>query len=287
MDLFAQVFGRLAVLGCVCLGLGGCAGSAPLSGEEAWEQFSSERRSDFSVRYSERDLVADVYLPPRDRYGSEAGKPVLILIHGGGWRGGSPDLLAPHSRYFSALGWVCVNIEYGLAKKGVSTLVDAEADIVAAWNWVVEEGAVRKWDLDRVAAIGESSGGQLACVLGILPSGGKSRVEKLVLANPVLDLKPLKWTRSIWEESGTEADLHSPLRHLRAGIPKLLVIHGERDATVPVAQAIEFERLGTEAGALVELRALDGVEHAFLLEGRLEESQQKAILEDVVRFLRP
>jgi acetyl esterase/lipase len=224
-------------------------------------------------------------------------RPVLILVHGGGWSRGTRDALAPHARYFAARGWVCVNISYRLTSEPGITLNEAQADVRAALAWVRSEAEKRGWDPARICALGESAGGQLVCALGLLPpEPEKWRVHSLVLVNPVLDLTTLSWalnTQGLREAGPVNpataashpAGMASPLFHLTRDEPPILLLHGRKDVTVPVAQAEAFAARAKTVGASVELVVLEDSAHAFLLRelGRPEEI--RAALRRIADFL--
>ena len=57
------------------------------------------------------------------------------------------------------------------------------------------------------------------------------------------------------------AQLASPVTHVDAEDPPFLIIHGERDRTVPVNQAKILHKTLEEAGAPTELLIVNGAEH--------------------------
>jgi dipeptidyl aminopeptidase/acylaminoacyl peptidase len=53
----------------------------------------------------------------------------------------------------------------------------------------------------------------------------------------------------------------SPISHVHAGAPPVLLMHGDSDAMVPADQSIRFERALTEAGGTVTLELVPGASH--------------------------
>jgi acetyl esterase/lipase len=223
--------------------------------------------------------------------------PVLILVHGGGWGGGSRDALASHARYFASLGWTCVNLSYRLTSMPNVTLMDTQADIRAAFDWVRSRADERKWDADRIVALGESAGGQLACVLGLLPpEAERRRARALVLINPVLDLTQLTWALNQpgLREAGPynastsvthPARLVSPVFHLTGDSPPILLVHGRSDSVVPFSQAEAFAESAKAVGTKVELVALENTNHAFLLQQYGRPETMRSTLRRITKFL--
>ena len=276
------------------------AGAQSADEKIAWDAFQKSSPPTETARYvpdGAANQSLEIYLPPSTEK-SAAKKPVLILVHGGGWSGGDRELLAPHARYFAALGWVCVNISYRLISEPGVTLQKAADDVRAAYDWVKREAPGRGWDVDRISAFGESAGGQLACALGVLPPDPQRwRVHSLVLINPVLDLSTLPWSHGapgvreggpITPETLPKHPVRavSPLFHLTAESPPILVAHGRTDTTVPIAQAEAFAAAAKKTDAHVELIVLENTGHAFLLKQYGDPTTIHATLKRVAEFLK-
>jgi len=244
-----------------------CLAHGNLADEAAWRAFTGSRQPDDVVAYVPNGAAnqsLEIYLPPEATEGKPA--PVLLFVHGGGWIRGTRSALAAHARYFAARGWVCVNISYRLTSEPGVTLADQQADVRAAFEWVHAHASRRGWDRERISALGESAGGQLVCALGVLPpETGSGSAHSLVLVNPVLDLTKLPW--ALTTPGVRDAALASPLLHLTSEAPPILLLHGRKDVTVPVAQAEAFAAKAKSVGADVRLIVLENAEHAFLLEG--------------------
>jgi len=274
--------------------------SDPASDEAAWGAFSKESAPNLTVALepAATGVKVDVYLPPAPTSAARPGLPVVMLLHGGGWGGGSNALLAPHARYLAASGFAVVNVAYRLTSAPGVTLAQAGEDARAGFAWIQAEAANRGWDANRISVMGESAGGELACALGILPPDAKRwRAHSLVLVNPVLDLTSLTWTRNQpglhanepFNPASPEKDpawKFSALFHLTGDAPPTLVLHGRNDATVPITQAEAFAAKGKAVGAKVELVTLNGAEHAFLLVGYGKPEVIHDSLKRIVTFLR-
>jgi dipeptidyl aminopeptidase/acylaminoacyl peptidase len=57
------------------------------------------------------------------------------------------------------------------------------------------------------------------------------------------------------------AQLASPVTHVDRGDPPLLVLHGNKDLTMPVEQAMELDAAYRNAGLVPRTIILDGVGH--------------------------
>jgi acetyl esterase/lipase len=113
----------------------------------------------------EKSLLLDLYLPV-----SDALSPVLIFIHGGGWFEGSKDDCP--GEVFAQYGYAmaCVNYRLATSSEGCSPNLAFPAqihDVKAAVRWLRLHADAYGLDSDRFGAIGDSSGGHLAALLGV------------------------------------------------------------------------------------------------------------------------
>ncbi len=97
----------------------------------------------------------DVYVPTTAS--PTAGWPVLLAIHGGGWRGGDRSdygrALAPLARQ----GYAVVAIDYRLSRPGSPSWPENLDDVRAARRWIDAHASEFGFDRRRVAAIGASA----------------------------------------------------------------------------------------------------------------------------------
>lgn len=293
---------RLAVFLFLCASVSpGRAAVSAAAEQSAWDAFNRSAPPAATVRYlSGATPQQELDLYPAAASSAKGGRrPVLILIHGGGWGGGTRDALAPHARYFAALGWECVNISYRLTNTPGVTLMNAQEDVRAAFDWIRSAANAPGWDTTRIVALGESAGGQLACALGVLPPEPKRwRAHSLVLINPVLDLTTLSWALNQpgLREAGPfnettspkhPAKLVSPVFQLRADSPPVLLLHGRDDSVVPFAQAEAFADRAKKVNAKVELIALEKTNHAFLLREYGTPEVMRSTLKRIADYLGP
>lgn len=103
----------------------------------------------------------DVYRPFKRR----GPLPVMLYIHGGGFRILSKDTHWMFGYGFAQRGWLVFNINYRLAPQ--HPFPAAVQDSAAALEWVVEHAAAYGGDLDRLALAGESAGANLALSLAV------------------------------------------------------------------------------------------------------------------------
>jgi BD-FAE protein len=112
-----------------------------------------------------RPLELDLYLP------AARPAPVVVFVHGGGWRLGSRHSAGPAFPGTSALEAVA---QAGIAVASVDHRLSGEAvwpaqlhDVKAAVRWLRARAGDLGVDPERVYAWGESAGGHLAALLGL------------------------------------------------------------------------------------------------------------------------
>ena len=121
-----------------------------------------------------RPLELDLWLPPA----GETAVPVVVFLHGGGWRLGSRHSAGPAYRgaepgpfeQFAQAGIAVASIDYRLSGEAIwpAQLHDAKAAV----RWLRRRSAELGIDPTRIAAWGESAGGHLAELLGLTSDDG-------------------------------------------------------------------------------------------------------------------
>jgi pectinesterase len=109
--------------------------------------------------YGKRELHLDLFRPEKP------GKyPVLLLIHGGGWRSGNKSMDIPLAQQIAAKGYVTAAVEHRLSPEALYPA--AVYDIKAAVRFL--RANAKKYNIDpkRIAIGGSSAGGQLASLVG-------------------------------------------------------------------------------------------------------------------------
>ena len=235
-------------------------------------------------RASGRDLKLDLYLPPGD-----AVKPLIIWIHGGAWWAGSKDGPSPAQQLISS-GYAVAQISYRLSQ--VAPWPAQMHDCKAAVRWLRAKAAKYHLDPQRFAARGSSAGGHLVAVLGtsgdvVELEGASNDVKESSRVQAVVDwFGPTDFLQM--DKAGSEMNhdaARSPESHLIGGpiqedkeaavkanpiayvgkgaLPQFLIMHGERDRTVPFNQSELLRDALQAAHADVTFRPMPGAGHGF------------------------
>jgi len=103
----------------------------------------------------------DIYRPT----GVTGPLPVMLYVHGGGFRILSKDSHWMFGCGYAQSGWIVVNINYTLSEKG--PFPAAVEDTFAAFRWLVKNIEAWGGDPSRLVFAGESAGGNLVTALTI------------------------------------------------------------------------------------------------------------------------
>lgn len=129
------------------------------------------------------ELKGNLYSPAR----GQGPFPAVLMVHGGGWRVGSPASFAQLGKFLASNGYVAFSAGYRLAPgEGSEPSLDTSTypeniwDLKAAVQWMRGEAERLKIDPERIAATGSSAGGHLSAMLGL--TGGNE-----TFANPYDD----------------------------------------------------------------------------------------------------
>lgn len=118
--------------------------------------------------YGERALHADIIYPKRAEHQH---LPVILFIHGGGWRSGDKSMEHPMAFEMARRGYAAVVIEY---RRSMEALYPAAVkDVVTAIKWVKANAGPYPFDSTKIILEGTSSGAQLATLIGSINNTNK------------------------------------------------------------------------------------------------------------------
>lgn len=220
------------------------------------------------------ETVLDVFTPPGDAgKGKRCG---VLLIHGGGWVGGSRESVV--ERF--ALPWLdkgCVvaNVGYRLAKAAAAPA--AVEDALKAAEWFEKNAGRYGVDTKRILATGNSAGGHLALMTALTPKsaglGPAGKVDAVVNFYGITDVEDqldgpnMRKYAVTWVPEGEGrlplARRVSPMTYVRKDVPPVLTIHGTADPTVPYEHGVQLTKALRDAGADAEMIAVPEGQHGF------------------------
>lgn len=227
-----------------------------------------------NIRYDRRpETVLDILQPKAPALRN---RPGVIVIHGGGWvEGQKEDMLDRFCVPFIQRDFVVANVEYRLAKSAPAPA--AVEDVLKAAKWFQDHTLDYKVDPARIVVTGESAGGQLALMAGMLP--GSTTLGPAIKIAAVIDFYGIADVADQLEGPNQRpyavawiapqpdrmalAKQMSPIAYVRKGLPPILVIHGDADPVVPYQQSVELAKALKSARDDAELITVAGGKHGF------------------------
>lgn len=230
-----------------------------------------------------RPLKLDLVLPKEK---NEKPRPVIVFIHGGGWRNGDKAGGVGRVVPFVATGnYVGASVGYRLS--GEATWPAQIHDCKAAIRWLKANAGKYQIDPQRIGVWGSSAGGHLVNMLGTSGDvkelegecgspGQSSRVCCVVpFCGPANFLAPRRFEGGKspsavelllggrLEEKQELAKQASPITHVSKDDPPFLIVHGTADNTVPFEQAEMFYEALRKAEVDVTLVKILGGGHGI------------------------
>ncbi len=244
------------------------------------------------------DLLVRIFTPDRP-----TPMPVISYIHGGGWTLGSIETHDASCRMVANMvGAIVVASEFRLAPE--NKFPAALDDVYAATLWAWENAAALGGDPDRLAVIGNSSGGNLAAAVSLMARDrGTPRIAYQALICPATDYRfdtrsaidnaegyglttaEMKWFWNNYLHTEYEANhpYACPMRALDlTGLPPACVLTAEFDPLRDDGNSYA-ERLKA-AGVPVHHHCFEGMIHGFLRDNMA--SQARSALHEAARLMK-
>lgn len=256
-----------------------------------------------------RPLLMNILRPAKP---AEAPMPVVVFIHGGAWRAGTHRVF--QTAFLAAEGYFTASIEYRPSSE--APFPAQIEDCKCAIRFLRAHADEYAIDVDHIGVWGTSAGGHLAALLGTTAGeprlegvGGwpeqSSRVQAVCdwfgpadLATLPDDGDPVNSPQGQLLGNAPEdvpelTRLASPIRHISPDDAPFLIVHGENDFVVPMAQSELLHRALTEAGVESTLIRVANAGHGLNPTSRNAQPQptraevDQKVLEFFDRHLRP
>lgn len=232
-------------------------------------------------------LRLDLYQPEATR-----NAPLLVWVHGGAWEAGSKSPMPATA--LVERGYAIASLDFRPAS--TARFPGQVHDIKAAIRFLRATATQHGYDARRIGILGASSGAHLAAVVattnghpeleGTLGAYGNesSAVQAIVsyfgasnLTTILAQSTPFgvgvrtpalkRLLGALPDENPALAQLASPVFHVDASDPPLLLLHGDQDPQMPINQSHElqgaYERQGLTAGFIVVHGAAHGGDAFF------------------------
>lgn len=253
------------------------------------ENISAQKPDIASVEFAqvgEQRLLLDIYHAKQDQTKQPTKSPLIVWVHGGAWRAGSRTQVPVTE--LTQHGFAIASVDYRLSP--VAPFPAQAHDIKAAIRFLRANSAKYGFDPDRIVIAGASAGAHLAALVGvtngheelegavgnhkesssavqaIVSYYGASNLETILSQStphglsvrvPALELllggQPDKQPRL--------AKLASPVTHVDAKDPPLLLLHGDQDPQMPINQSHELQGVYEQLNRPVKFQVIHGSAH--------------------------
>lgn len=246
----------------------------------------------------------DLYLPKKRE--SDKPLPVIVFIHGGGWKGGDKaGGIGNVARFVASGQYAGVSVGYRLTNE--AQWPAQIHDCKAAIRWIKGNAKELGLDAAKIGVWGSSAGGHLVSFLGA--SGDVKGLEGAIGKHTAQDSKvacvvnffgPENFLTMVTQKSTVDrttsnypealllggrvqdrpeaAKEASPVTHVSPGDAPALTAHGTEDPLVPYAQAEEYDAALKKAGVESLLITMVNGGHGFRspeLDQRIEKFFEK------------
>jgi len=244
------------------------------------------RAVEYAAPIGYRPLLLDLYTP-----NDADTAPVVVFLHGGGWRVGTRRVFCPTWRAWRpdpfyrlvAEGFTVASVDYRLTGEAVFPAQLHDAKDAVRWLRIrADELGIAT---DPITAWGESAGGHLAALLGLttgrtdldavaavvdwygpsdlLSMQSQARADA-VTNSDAPDSRESMLIGAPVQEAPVLAREASPMTHVHPGAPPFHLAHGEVDRFIPAAQSRELADALRASGVHVELEIIPDADHMWV-----------------------
>jgi len=242
------------------------------------------------------ELKMDFYSPET----STRPLPVAMYVHGGGWRKGDKERGAGGSELpaLQQAGFLAVAVNYRLAPEyELPAMIE---DVKCAVRFLRAHADEYNLDPNRIGVFGGSAGGHLVSMLGVTDESAGFDVGEYLdqssRVQAVVDMfGPVDLTDAVAGDSETvqsalgdfDPALASPITYVTPEDPPFLIIHGDADKLVPLAQSQSLLAALQAVGVPAELVVVTNAGHGLKpFQGMPISPSHGEIMELIVEFFK-
>ncbi len=230
------------------------------------------RLSNLSFLPEGRKEKLDIYLPPGE---FKKNRPAVLFIHGGGFKIGDKAEFrsASVSADLAREGYVVASCNYVLfSKKNPGVWPQNVSDCRNAVRWLRQNAEALGVDPSRIAVAGGSAGGYLALMVGFsedkVELGGDPSAKVSAKVSAVINMYGVTDSTQHGQDTLISAGpdvikLFSPITHVRADCPPVLILHGSADPTVPLKESEDLVKALAAVKADYEFIVIKDAAHSF------------------------
>jgi len=229
-------------------------------------------RTDAWFGHVTRNLMMDIIYPQTD----EKLYPCIIWVCGGAWMQMDKSAHIPYLSDLARRGFVVASVEYRLGHE--APFPSAVIDIKAAIRYLRAHAKRYSIDVKRFGISGESAGGYLTSITALSNNKEFEQGEYLDQSSalqaacpwyPPIDLPKLAKQTSFYPpffagsiEDKKYCDFINPINYITSKAPPFLILHGDKDETVPLDQGKLLHDALTEKKINSRFIIIKGAGHA-------------------------
>jgi acetyl esterase/lipase len=240
------------------------------------------------------DGRADLYISPN----ASKPTPILINIHGGGWKTGVKETQGGFNPFFKA-GFAVANMEYRMS--GQATAPAAVEDTRCMLIYLIKNAKALNIDPNKIVIMGGSAGGHLALMGGLLgndhrfdtncPGVENVKVAAIIDKYGIMDV--WDWTYGpehkssspkLWlgDRANDDAFIKSvsPISYVTKNSPPIFIVHGNADPTVPYKQSVDLYKKLQDLGVKSQFITVEGGLH-----GKFDKEKNNEINAAILEFI--
>ena len=219
-----------------------------------------------------RDLRMDIIYPQTE----EKRYPCIIWICGGAWTQMNKGAHTPYLAGLARRGFVTASVDYRLGHE--APFPGALVDIKAAIRYLRAHAKRYSIDAEKFGVSGESAGGYLTAMIALTRDRELEEGENLNYSSAVqaacpwympCDLVQMSMENSLripffaGDINDKEYTSYiNPISHITPKAPPFLILHGDKDTTVPVQQGLMFYNALIKNNIDARFLTVEGAEHA-------------------------
>ncbi len=239
------------------------------------------------VKEGHKAQVLDLYIPKTDKP-----LPLVVWVHGGAWLGGSKS--QSPANLLLGKGYAVASIEYRMSQ--VAIFPAQIHDCKAAIRWLRATAKEHHIDPDRIGVWGSSAGGHLVALLGtsagvkemdgdlgeykdvstsvqcVVDFFGPTDLAQMKQGTPglvgAMDHDSPRAPEALLiggavPENKEKAAKANPINYISRNNPPFLIMHGDKDSTVPINQSELLVEALKKTGVDATFTVVKGAGHGF------------------------
>ena len=196
--------------------------------------------------------------------------PVIVWLCGGGWIEMDRKVWLPELAWFAKRGYAIASVDYTVSH--TARWPEPMQDIKQAIRWLRVHADEFNLDPGRIAVMGESAGGYLAAITGLVSDSRYDAGDTLSQSSAVqavvawyTPVSPVTLVKEGFNRNMRPVDIEKYddlLDLVGPGVPPFLILHGSGDEGVALSHGENLHNALEKAGNDVEMYIIDGAQHA-------------------------